>query len=53
MYQVPRVADGEAQCQVGQQMDSLVDLLEGKDKILGHPVVPHGNAEGMRYHVCH
>jgi hypothetical protein len=34
-------------------MDIPVDLLDGKDKTLGHLVAPQGNTEEKKYHVCH
>jgi hypothetical protein len=34
-------------------VDIPVDFLDGKDETLSHPVAPHGNTEGKRYHVHH
>ena len=56
VHRVPRVSNGEAKCPIGQQVSTPVNLLNGKDEALGHPVAPHGDTGGERsphYHSLH
>lgn len=46
MHWISRVSNGEAQGQIGQQVSAPINLLDGKDETLGHPVAPLGNSEG-------